>query len=336
MKIFIALILVCSSAFGQIGGRHTYEFLNLPNSPKISALGGKNITLVNSDPTSAISNPANINYLMDKQLSVNYMNYLADVNYGTAAYAYLLDRRTQLIQASLTYINYGNFDGYDEFGNTTQEFSGNEAAFQAGYASQIGRSDFYAGANINLITSKLEQYSSFAAALDLGLTYKYDKWDLVISGVIKNLGYQFKPFNEVRETLPFEIILGMSQQLKNVPVRWHITYDQAQIWNVAFRNTNRDEVDLEGNLAPDDPSFFNNILRHTIIGLELFPEGGFNIQLGYSFRKGEELRILEQRAFAGLSGGFSIRFNKVRFNYAYSRFNRAGASNFIGLGIDLY
>lgn len=336
MKIFIAVFLLCTCAFGQIGGRNTYEFLNLPVSPKISALGGKNITLNNSDPSSAIANPANLNYLMDKQLSVNYMNYLADINYGTASYAYLIDRRTQLVQASITYINYGSFDGFDEFGNPTQEFSGNEASFQAGYASKIGRSNFYVGANVNLITSKLEQYSSFAAATDLGVSYVYDKWDLIVSGVIKNLGYQFKPFNEVRENLPFEIILGMSQQLQNVPVRWHITYDNAQVWNIAFRNTNRDEIDLEGNVTADQPGFINNILRHTVVGIELFPEGGFNIQLGYSFRRGEELRIIDQRSFAGLSGGVSIRFNKLRFNYAYSRFNRAGATNFIGLGIDLY
>lgn len=336
MRILVSFLFTCSIALGQVGGRNTYEFLNLPVSPKISALGGKNITLYNADPTSAISNPANINYLMDKQLSVNYMNYLADVNYGTASYAYLLDRRTQVLQASITYINYGKFDGFDEFGNETQSFSGNEAALQLGYATKLGRSDFYVGGNLNVITSKLEQYSSFAAAVDLGLTYKYDDWDLLVSGVIKNLGYQFKPFDEVREDLPLEIILGISQTLKNVPVRWHVTYDNAQIWNVAFRNTNRDELDLEGNITPDDPSFFNNILRHTIFGVEIFPEGGFNIQLGYNFRRGEELRIDDQRAFAGLSGGFSIKFNKVRFNYAYSRFNRAGASNFIGVGIDLY
>ncbi len=336
MRILVSFLFVCSIALGQVGGRNTYEFLNLPVSPKISALGGKNITLYNADPTNAISNPANINYFMDKQLSVNYMNYLADVNYGTASYAYLLDRRTQLLQASITYINYGKFDGFDEFGNETQSFSGNEAALQLGYATKLGRSNFYVGGNLNVITSKLEQYSSFAAAVDLGLTYKYDEWDLLVSGVIKNLGYQFKPFDEVREDLPLEIILGISQTLKNVPVRWHVTYDNAQIWNVAFRNTNRDEFDLEGNITPDDPSFFNNILRHTIFGVEIFPEGGFNIQLGYNFRRGEELRIDDQRAFAGLSGGFSIKFNKVRFNYAYSRFNRAGASNFIGVGIDLY
>ena len=50
-------------------------------------------------------------------LSVNYINYIGDVNYGSAAYAYLWDRRTQVLHAGVTYVNYGSFDGYDEQGN---------------------------------------------------------------------------------------------------------------------------------------------------------------------------------------------------------------------------
>lgn len=334
--VFSIVCFFCISfIYAQIGGRTTYEFLNLPVSPKVSALGGKNITLYNDDPSSAIVNPSLVNYKMDNNLSVNYMSYLSDINYGTASYAYLIDRRTQVVHASMTYVDYGSFDGYDENGNSTSSFSGNEASLQFGYATQIGRSDFYAGANMRFITSKLEQYSSFAASVDLGVSYIYEDWDLIVSGVIRNAGYQFKAYDEMRENLPFEVVLGVSQMLENVPIRWHLTYDHAQIWNVAFGNTNRDEVDLEGNVSADDPGFFDNVLRHTIVGVEIFPEGGFNIQLGYNFRRGEELRIDDQRAFAGLSGGFSIRFNKWRFSYAYSRFNRAGASSFFGLNVEL-
>ena len=81
-----------------------------------------------------------------------------------------------------------------------------------------------------------------------------------------------------------------------------------------------------------------NKLKYTfslILGVELFPKGGFNIRLGYSFRRGEELRIVDQRSFAGLSAGFGVKFNRVRFNYAYSRYNSAASSSFFGLNIDL-
>ena len=62
---------------------------------------------------------ATINLDMDNQLSFNYSNYLGDIRYGTAAYAYTIDRRTQTFHVGMTYINYGSFDGYDENGSNT-------------------------------------------------------------------------------------------------------------------------------------------------------------------------------------------------------------------------
>ncbi|WP_019039162.1 type IX secretion system protein PorQ [Psychroflexus tropicus] len=322
-------------AFAQIGGRNTYQFLNLPVSPKISALGGKNVTSYSFDPANAMANPALINFEMHNQMSANYMNYFADVNYGTASYAYDVGRRTQIIQAGVTYVDYGSFDGFDESGNSTSEFGGQEAALSFGYARRIGRTDFYAGANLKLVSSKLEQYSSFAGAIDLGVAYIYPEWDLIVTGLVRNAGTQFRAFNDVRESMPFEVIFGISQKLKKAPIRWHITLENMQQWNIAFRNTARDEEDLSGNITPDDPGFINNALRHTVLGAELFPDGGFSVQLGYNFRRGEELRIQDQRAFSGLTGGVSIRFNKVRFSYSYAQFNRAASSSFFGLNIDL-
>ncbi|GAA0873054.1 type IX secretion system protein PorQ [Gangjinia marincola] len=319
----------------QIGGRYTYQFLNLVASPRQAALGGRVVTTYDYDPSSALFNPANINYEMDNQLAVNFSNYLGDVNYGTASYAYMLDRRTQVIHAGVTYINYGNFDGYDELGNSTGDFSGGEAAVSVGYARRIGTTDLYAGGNLKLISSSLESYSSLGAAMDIGLTYVWEKQDAVMALVVRNAGAQITTYDAVREPLPLEVTLGFSQKPAKIPLRWHLTLENLQKWDIAFRNTNQDQVDLEGNVTGNDPGFFNNALRHVVIGAELFPEGGFNIRLGYSFRRGEELRIENQRAFAGISGGFSIKFNKLRLNYSYAQYNRAGSSSFFGLNLDL-
>lgn len=333
--VFICCFFVAFSLQAQIGGKNTYQFLNLVASPRQAALGGKNFTTYDYDPTSAIFNPANINAEMDNQLSVNYVNYLGDVNYGTASYAYLFDRRTQVFHAGVNYVNYGSFDGYNQFGESTGEFGGGEVALSLGYAYNIPFSDFYAGANVKLISSKLEQYTSLGGAVDLGVTYYYEDWDLVIAGVLRNAGTQFTAYDEVYERLPLEVGLGISQQVKDLPIRWHITLENLQQWNLAFRNTARDETDLDGNVIENDPGFINNALRHTILGLEFFPEGGFNIRLGYNFRRGEELRIEDQRSFAGLSGGFSLKFNKIRLSYSYARYNSAASSSFFGLNIDL-
>ena len=100
-------------------------------------------------------------------------------------------------------------------------------------------------------------------------------------------------------------------------------------------NPSRIITDLDGNISEEKVSFFNEILRHTIIGVELFPDSFFKMQLGFSFRRSEELRILEQRNFSGISFGFGMKFNKLRFNYCHSKYSSASNVNFIGMQIDL-
>ena len=319
----------------QLGGNATYQFLNLMSSPRQAALGGKIITNVDYDVTQALYNPATINLEMDNQLALNYANYLGDISYGTAAYAYTVDRRVQTFHAGITYVNYGSFEGYDENGNSTGTFTGNETALSFGYAFQIGFSDFYAGANIKLISSKLEQYSSFGGALDFGLIYinEYLEFNAALS--VRNLGTQFTTYAGLSEPLPLEIDLGFSQMLENVPVRWHLTFENLQQWPIAASNPARVTTDLSGNQTQEDIGFLSQLIRHTLIGAELFPERGFNIRLGYSFRRAEELRILEQRNFSGLSYGIGIKFNKLRFSYTHARYSSASNTSFLGVQISL-
>ena len=335
-RVIILFILFSSLlAQAQVGGRYTYQFLNLVNSPRMAALGGKVITNYDYDPTQALVNPAAINPAMDNQLSVNYVNYIGDVNYGSVAYAYLWDRRTQVLHAGVTYVNYGSFDGYDEQGNETSSFSGGEVALSLGHARNIAFTNFHIGGNIKFISSTLEQYSSFGVALDIGVIYVYEDWDLNISGVARNIGTQITPYDDVYEPIPFELIFGISQTLMNVPIRWHLTFENMQVWNIAFSNPNREETDLEGNVKKEKINFIDDAFRHTIVGIELFPDKGFNIRLGYNFRRAEELRIIEKRSFAGISAGFSMKLNNLRISYSYSKYSLAASSSYFGLLLNL-
>ncbi|WP_396600952.1 type IX secretion system protein PorQ [Algibacter sp. R77976] len=335
-KIITSFCLTMASlSMAQVGGETTYQFLNLVASPRQAALGGKVLTNVDYDVTQAIFNPATINAEMDNQLALNYTSYLGDIGYGTASYAYTVDRRTQTFHAGITYINYGSFDGYDEAGNSTGTFSGNETALSFGYATQIGYSDFYFGANAKLITSRLEQYNSLGAAVDLGVVYINEDLDFNAALVVRNLGSQITTYADLRERIPFEVSFGMSQRLENVPIRWHVTLENLQEWPIATANPARVTSDLSGNQTSEKIGFLGQVIRHTIVGAEIFPEGGFNIRLGYNFRRGEELRIVDQRNFSGLSAGISIKMNKMRFSYTHAKYTSAANANFFGLQLDL-
>ena len=333
--IVLSCFLTVSFVQAQLGGESTYQFLNLIASPRQAALGGKVLTNYDYDVTQALFNPATINQDMDNQLALNYTSYLGGIGYGTAAYAYTYDRRVQTFHAGITYINYGDFDGYDEQGNPTGAFSGNEAALSLGYALNIPWTNFYVGANLKFITSKLEQYTSFGMAMDLGAIYIDDQLGFHAALTIRNIGMQLTSYAGTRESLPLEVDLGFSQELENVPIRWHLTLENLQTWNIAEPNPARATTDLSGNQTEEKVGFFKNTIRHVILGAEIFPKGGFNVRIGYNFRRAEELRILEQRNFSGLSVGFALKMNKFRFSYTHARYSSAANTSFFGLNIDL-
>lgn len=332
--ISCVLLFFCTVSFSQIGGKSVYQFLNLSTSPRQAALGGKPITIYDYDVNQAQFNPASINVEMDNHLAINYGSYFGEVTYGTANYAYTYDRHLQTFQAGVNYINYGKIDGYDENGVPTSIFSGNEIALSFGYAYNIPFSDFYVGANLKFISSTLESYNSFGGALDLGGLYIDEKNDINYALVIRNIGTQFSTYSGTNEKLPLDIMLGISQELENVPLRWHLTLDNLQQWNISFSNPNREESNLDGETTPENTSFFKNMMNHVIIGAELFPQKGFNVRLGYNFRRGNELLITDQRNFSGLSVGFGLRMGRLKFDYSYSRYTLAGNTSLFGLTIN--
>ena len=328
------LIFICAVSYSQIGGRYTYQFLNLVTSPRQAALGGKVITIYDNDVNQAHFNPATINGEMDNHLALNYGSYFKEVTYGTASYAYTYDRHLQTFQAGVNYVNYGNFEGFDENGQPTSEFTGSEIALSFGYAYTIPNTDIHLGASAKLISSTLESYNSTGGAIDIGALFIDEKNDVNWGLAIRNIGTQFSTYNGVREKLPLEIIAGVSQELENVPIRWHLTVENLQQWNIAFSNPVRGTSSFNGESTEEKVSFVNNALRHVIVGVELFPKKAFNLRLGYNFRRGEELRLEEQRNFSGISLGFGLKLNKLKFNYSYSRYTLAGNTSLFGLTIN--
>lgn len=332
--ILYCMLLFCTVSFSQVGGQHVYQFLNLVTSPRQAALGGKVLTLYDEDVNQSHFNPAAINPEMDNRLSLNYGNYYGEVTYGTAAYAYTVDRHVQTFFGGVNYVNYGTFEGRDENGQLTSDFTGSEVALSFGYAYAVPGTDIHVGGSAKVISSTLETYNSWGAAVDLGGIYVNEDSGLNVALAIRNVGTQITTYAGERETLPLEIMAGVSQELANVPIRWHLTLENLQQWNVAFSNPARAVGTIDGGEEEEKISVFNNALRHVIIGIEIFPRKSFNIRLGYNFRRAEELRLLEQRNFSGISAGFGLKINRLKFNYSYSRYTLAANTSLFGLTIN--
>ncbi len=330
---YILLFITCF-AHSQVGGERIYNFLNIPSSARQAAIGGEIYTL-NDDVNQPLWNPASINRFIDNHVAVNYINYLSDINIGSVTFAHMINRHFGTIHAGIQYINYGEFIGADEEGNETNNFKAGDLAFSLGYGYQIPWTNFYLGTNIKLLSSNIENYTSYGAAFDFGINYYNDYRPYTFTAVIRNIGYQISPYDDIRERLPLEIAVGASYQLEDVPLKWHITINNLQQWNIAKPNPSNSQTDLDGITTNEDINFFENTIRHIVIGGEFFPDKKFNLRFGYNFRRAAELKLTESRTFAGISAGFGLKMGRLKFDYAFTKYHPVSNTSTFTLYFDL-
>ncbi len=334
IKLLIILLISFKSVTAQVGGEKVFNFLNITTSARQAAMGGESLTL-NDDVNQPLWNPATISKYMDNKVAVNYVNFLAGVNMGSATFAHLINRRFGTIHAGVQYINYGDFIGADENGVETGDFSARDLAVSVGYAYNIPWSNFYVGSNIKYLSSKIENFTSQGAALDFGVYYYSDFRPYAFTAVIRNVGFQFSPFDEQKEDLALDIAVGASWQLEDVPLKWHLTINNLQQWNISVPNPSDSQIDLEGNKSSNDVSFFNNAIRHVTIGGEFFPDKAFNVRFGYNFRRAAELKLSETRTFAGITVGFGLKMGRIKLDYAFTKYHPADNTSTFTLHLDL-
>ncbi|PQJ82329.1 type IX secretion system protein PorQ [Polaribacter glomeratus] len=330
----LLIFLISLSVNSQVGGESVYQFLNLSTSARQISLGGEVLTLID-DVNQPMWNPSVINDEMDNQISANYSSYLSGINIGSLSYARLISRRFGTLHGSVKYLDYGTLIGADEQGNETGNFGANDLAISIGYATNLPWTNLYFGINLKLINSTISNFTSAGFATDIALLYysPYKSYSFTI--VARNFGSQVKTFNGTTEKLPFKVALGGSYQLEYVPLKWYFTLDNLQKWNISVANPSEQTTDLEGNVAQSEIGFVGNTLRHFVIGAELFPESAINLRVGYNFRRAAELQLQNVRTFGGISAGFGIKMNNLKFNYAYSKFHSASNASTFSLQIDL-
>lgn len=333
-KIILLFIAASMNLYSQVGGESIYNFLNLTGSARQAALGGSIVTL-GDDVNQPIWNPAIINKNLNNKLGVNYLNFLGDINYASASYAHMFNERIGTFQTAVTYLNYGSFIGADDEGVEQGSFRAYDFALSIGYSYNILNSDFYVGANVKLINSVIENYSSFGFGTDLGVSYFNENKRAMYTLVIRNIGYQITAYDEIKENLPLQVILGASFEMEKVPIKWHLSINDIQQWGIAVSNPSNSATDLDGNETEEEISFLNNSIRHFTIGTEFFPKSVFNIRLGYNFRRAYEFKLNDVRTFAGLSAGFGLNFDRFSFNYAFTKYHPASNTSTFSLQLNL-
>ena len=125
-------VLTVWSSTAQIGGKNAYEFLSLPASARITALGGNLISVHDEDVSLALGNPATLNEKMHNRFSIAHNFHFADIQNGYVSYGRNFNKWKLNTHVGIQYINYGEFVRADILGQQDGTFGANETAFVLG------------------------------------------------------------------------------------------------------------------------------------------------------------------------------------------------------------
>jgi hypothetical protein len=326
LNIFLFSIIMLP-AFPQTGGDNVYEFLNLTLSGHIAAMGGSNVSLQSNELNMAYHNPALLSQGMNKSLALNYVNYFAGINYGMAMYTESFPGIGNFA-AGLTYLNYGTFTETDITGVITGTFKASEYAFSMIYSREID-SSFSIGVNFKPVLSYLERYSSFGFAFDIGASW-HNRNNRFSAGIaIKNAGYQVTTYaGEPHQNLPFEIQAGMSQKLAYAPFRLSLTLRHLEKYDLTHVYISDNS---SGSSEPEKSEFFENMMRHVILGAELIPHKNFYFCGGYNYQRRKELQVDSKVSTVGFSWGFGINTSLLNIEFGRATYHLAGSSTHLSV-----
>jgi len=333
-NLFLALIFIIypfSMIYSQVGGEGIYRFLDLTNSARVAGLGGTQIAFTDNDLDLSFYNPSLLSDSMRNQLSINYVSYVAGIGVGYATFSPNI-RGKNAFALGIHYVNYGTFDGASETGQLTGTFRAAEYSFNLFYSRTL-TPQLRVGINLKPIFSSLESYHSFGLATDIGITYELKDKLSAVSFVARNLGYQITTYyeNGDHEKLPWDCQLGFSKRLAHAPLRFFVTANHLNKWNISYLDRPNDVT------QPNNQSekFTSLLMRHLIFGAEILPEQHVTLRVGYSYQRQKELAVDSRPGLVGFSAGIGVKIAKFNLNYGIASYHLAATAHYFSLAVNL-
>jgi hypothetical protein len=286
--------------------RKSFEFLNVPNNARLSALGGVNTSLADKDVNFFFYNPALTSDTLAGFASAGYQFYVADIGQATFAYAHRFSG-IGMLTLGVQHLNYGSIKGYDASGFETGEFKSGETVMVIGKSHQIAH--FRLGMNVKIAFSNIAGYRASAALVDIGGLFIHPKQDLTLGLSVKNLGIILSEYSETSTSyLPFDVQLGATFKPEHMPLRFSLTAYNLAESNVTYNNPKDKEP---------EPGTLDKILRRVNVGAEVLLHRNVTIMIGYNYLVHQELKLADTGGAAGLAFGFSAMIKS--FELVFSR-----------------
>lgn len=329
----LIILIITLHSYAQISPLGVFSFLELPTAARQTALGSNFLSSYKTDVSLSIANPSMLDSTYKHHLSLNYLEYVGDVNIGSLTYANFF-KKFGSFAFSILYSNYGTFTEADETGQIYGEFTASDHAIIVGWGRSL--SDFFRiGANLKSVFSNYYQYYSYGLCFDVAVSFIIKEHKFSSTLLLQNAGRQIKPYISSRtESLPFRIHLTTQKQLQYVPLTLYFTLHNLQKWDLTYHDTSQ-----VSQTNPFDNNYdkkiveetLNKIMHHIIIGMEFSPFQNAYLRLGYNYHRRKEMIVPTRLSTVGISWGFGFKIYKIHLNYARSKYHLSSTPNVITL-----
>ena len=161
-RIIIIVFCLPLGLLAQIGGTTAFSFMDVELSPRIEAMGGSGIAIVDYDVTLAQTTPSLLNAEMHNSLVFSFTDYFSDINSIGFSYARKW-KEFGVLSLGIKAVHYGDFEHNDAVGNNLGSFSAHDQVITLGASKQLNEK-FTIGININALNSQYESYHGLIGA----------------------------------------------------------------------------------------------------------------------------------------------------------------------------
>ena len=318
-----------------IGGNSTFNFLKLPNTPQLTALGGVNTSQTSNDVGLAFNNPALLKPSMHSQMNAVFNSFYAGIKAYHLSLGYHSEELNTNFLWGLHYLSYGSIQETDASGNVYGTLHPTDWVMQVS-ASRSYLEKWNYGSTLKFISSNYGQYRSNGIAVDVGVLYS-DTANLFSASILaKNMGVQLKKYNGAGgEDLPFDLQVGLTKRLEKAPFGFSITAYHLHQFDIRYNDTTFNNENGFGQSGNKSFSF-DKIFRHFVFATQVYVGKNLEFIAAYNHLRRQELNIGKGgNGLNGFSLGAGVIVNKLQIRYARAYYQSNIAYNQFGLNLKL-
>lgn len=294
MKYVSLLLLMLLMPVAILGsGTKGAAFLKIPTGSRAIALG-EAYTALGNDVNCTYWNPGGLVFSRNKELLLMRSFWFLGTSYNHFAIS-LPSAGYGAFGLSVSYLGYGDFDGYDEHYQPLSSFSAYDMNVAVSY-SQIITDAFSLGITIKYIMEKIEETSGKAFAVDIGARYHKQRAPFSLGFSARNLGTTMKLESE-GYSLPMEFTLGAALHLNQFTLPADIGY------------------------STDDGIEFS-------AGAEYMLASIMSVRAGYKMGA-------TPTGLSGLRAGCGFMVGRIYLDYAFAPYDNLGNAHIVSLGAKL-